>query len=175
MSIITQTPRIIIREYTAEDEIRFIKLLSDPLVTDYLPNRTPDDNRVIFRDTLSDYHLGNKLTRWGIFAKANDEYIGYALLKSIEGEPSRSELGYVIQDNLKGQGIATEVSKALLSYGFSEMGLTEIFAVTSKENLPSKRVLEKAGMLPGNDMMRGEEWLSYFAITVEQWRENVRD
>jgi len=173
MSIITQTPRIIVREYTPEEEILFIKLLSDPLVTDYLPKRTPDDNRIIFRDTLNDYHQGNKLTRWGIFNKADGEYIGLGLLKSIEGEPALSELGYVIQDNLKGQGIATELSKALLTYGFVEMGLSEIYAVTSRENTPSKRVLEKAGMQAGNDIMRGGEWLNYFKITKEDWLKNL--
>jgi ribosomal-protein-alanine N-acetyltransferase len=175
MTIITQTPRIIIREYTPEEEILHIKLLSDPLVTDYLPKRTPDDNRIIFRDTLNDYHQGNKLTRWGIFNKADDEYIGLALLKSIEGEPSLSELGYVIHDKLKGQGIATEVSKALLTYGFIEMGLSEIYAVTSRENTPSKRVLEKAGMVQGNDIMRNGEWLNYFKIKVGDWRKAIED
>lgn len=173
MSIIAQTPRIIVREYTPEEEILFIKLLSDPLVTDYLPKRTADDNRIIFRDTLNDYHQGNKLSRWGIFNKADGEYIGLGLLKSIKGERGLSELGYVVHDKFKGQGIATEFSKTMLSFGFAEMGLFEIYAVTSKENIPSKRVLEKAGMQPGNDIMRAGEWLNYFKITATDWRKSL--
>src|ERR1700712_699305 len=119
--IIAQNVHITIREYSPEEEALFIELLSDKRLTDYLPKRTPDDNRVIFRDTQTDYRNGVKLSRWGIFNNDDDEYIGLALLKSIEGEPDRSELGYVIHHKFKGQGIATEVAGLLLNYGFVQM------------------------------------------------------
>ena len=64
-SIITQTPRLIVREYLPDEEVLFLELLSDPLVTDYLPKRNNDENSKIFQDALADYKKGSKLARWG--------------------------------------------------------------------------------------------------------------
>ena len=169
MAIITQTPRIIVREYLPDEEMLYLELLSDPLVTDYLPKRNNDENSKIFQDTLADYKKGVKLARWGVFDVANGDFIGFAMLKTTEEQPSIAELGYVIHDRLKGQGIATELAKALLEYGFKKINLTQIFAVTDKANTPSQKVLVKAGFMQGEDMIRGEKCLSYFQISRDVW------
>src|SRR5580692_6758501 len=77
MAIITQTPRIIVREYLPDEEALYLELLSDPLVTDYLPKRNNDENSKIFQDTLADYKKGVKLARWGVFDVANGDFIGF--------------------------------------------------------------------------------------------------
>lgn len=167
--IIAQTLRVTIREYLPEEEDLFLELLSDERLTPYLPKRDREQNSKIFKDSLNDYLQGIKLSRWGIFNNTNGEYIGLALLKVVEGESDRSELGYVIHDKFKGQGIATEVAQALIGYGFVQQHLREIFAVTDQENIASQRVLLKAGMQQGELYMRNNEWLSYFKITADQW------
>ena len=164
MAVITQTPRFIVREYLPNEEALYLELLSDPLVTDYLPKRNKEENSKIFQDTLADYEKGIKLARWGVFDAANGDFIGFGMLKTTEEQPSAAELGYVIHDRLKGQGIATELAKALLEYGFKKINLTQIFAVTDKANTPSQNVLVKAGFIQGEDMIRGEKCLSYFQI-----------
>lgn len=45
-----------------------------------------------------------------------------------------------------GRGYATEAAPAALDYGFGELGLTEIVAVTVPANLRSRRVMERLGM-----------------------------
>ncbi len=45
-----------------------------------------------------------------------------------------------------GRGYATEAARAALDYGFGELGLAEIVAVTTPANLRSRRVMEKLGM-----------------------------
>jgi ribosomal-protein-alanine N-acetyltransferase len=169
MVIITKTPRIIVREYLPDEEALYLELLSDPLVTDYLPKRNNDENSKIFHDTLADYKKGIKLARWGVFDAANGDFIGFGMLKTSENQPSVAELGYVIHDRLKGQGIATELAKALLEYGFKKIDLTQIFAVTDKANTPSQKVLIKADFIQGEDMIRNETCLSYFQISRAEW------
>jgi ribosomal-protein-alanine N-acetyltransferase len=173
MAIITQTPRIIVREFLPDEEALFLELLSDPLVTDYLPKRNNDENIKIFQDALADYKKGIKLARWGVFDAANGDFIGFGMLKTTEEQPSVAELGYVIHDRLKGQGIATELAKALLEYGFKKINLTQIFAVTDKANTPSQKVLVKADFIQGEDMIRNEKCLSYFQISRDAWLKNA--
>ena len=164
MPIITQTPRLIVREYLPDEEVLFLELLSDPLVTDYLPKRNNDENSKIFQDALADYKKGSKLARWGVFDAANGDFIGFGMLKNTEEQPSSAELGYVIHDRLKGQGIATELAKALVEYGFKKINLNLIFAVTDKANTPSQKVLMKTGFVQGEDIIRNERCLSYFQM-----------
>jgi RimJ/RimL family protein N-acetyltransferase len=45
-----------------------------------------------------------------------------------------------------GHGYATEAATAALDYGFNELGLNEIVAVTVPANWRSRRVMERLGM-----------------------------
>jgi RimJ/RimL family protein N-acetyltransferase len=45
-----------------------------------------------------------------------------------------------------GRGIATEVGRAILRYGFVDLGLPQIAGMASMGNLASQRVLEKIGL-----------------------------
>jgi len=45
-----------------------------------------------------------------------------------------------------GLGLAPEAARASLAFGFEELGLDEIVAMTATPNLRSMRVMEKIGM-----------------------------
>jgi RimJ/RimL family protein N-acetyltransferase len=45
-----------------------------------------------------------------------------------------------------GRGYATEAARAALRYGFGNLGLDEIVAVTVPKNWRSRRVMERLGM-----------------------------
>jgi len=48
--------------------------------------------------------------------------------------------------NYWGKGIATEVAKALVSFGFNTLKLHRIFALVFPDNIASSNVLVKTGM-----------------------------
>jgi RimJ/RimL family protein N-acetyltransferase len=45
-----------------------------------------------------------------------------------------------------GHGYATEAARAVIDEGFARFGLSEVIAVTSACNVPSRRVMERLGM-----------------------------
>ncbi len=55
------------------------------------------------------------------------------------------ELGYIVRSELWSQGYGTEMAEAVAAHAFSELRLDELVAFTAPGNLPSRRVLEKAG------------------------------
>lgn len=59
------------------------------------------------------------------------------------------EIGYVINPNYKGQGYATEAVKGIIDYLF-QIGFKKICAAYFIENIASKRVMEKSGMIDIN-------------------------
>ncbi|MHB1505215.1 MAG: GNAT family N-acetyltransferase [Sulfobacillus sp.] len=77
------------------------------------------------------------------------------------------EFGYDVIPSYQGQGYATEMGQALISWAFSELGLARLVATCLPTNLASCRVLEKLGLrrieeapdLTSWQMTRAE-WLS---------------
>ncbi len=145
MNIIAQTPRLLIREFTANDEKLSLIMDEDERLTQYVKKRSPAEAKQVFKDTLKDYKNKTGLGRWAIFNKADNEFIGVCMLKPSESETDKIELGYRLHFKYWGQGIATELSKAIIDYGFNKVGLLEICAVTHPHNAASQKVLLKAG------------------------------
>ena len=55
------------------------------------------------------------------------------------------EIGYVIAKDYWGQGLASEVAKSVIAYGFDTLGLEAYGICHFKENVQSRRVIEKCG------------------------------
>lgn len=55
------------------------------------------------------------------------------------------ELAYRLPFAQWGHGYATEMARAVLAHGFATLGLARVIGLTWPENVPSQRVLEKAG------------------------------
>ena len=71
--------------------------------------------------------------------------IGFGLGYDVERLPA--EIGYWLGEPFWNQGILTDVLSAVTEYAIQPHGLTRIFAVPFEWNLPSFRVLKKAGYL----------------------------
>jgi RimJ/RimL family protein N-acetyltransferase len=57
-----------------------------------------------------------------------------------------AEIGYWIGRPFRGQGYCTEAARAVIEYGFHELGLFRIYAGHFVRNPASGRVMEKIGM-----------------------------
>jgi RimJ/RimL family protein N-acetyltransferase len=55
------------------------------------------------------------------------------------------EIGYRLAQPFWGQGLATEIVRATLAYGFESLGLRSIIAIVQPANVASVRVIQKVG------------------------------
>ena len=55
-------------------------------------------------------------------------------------------LGWILHRDFHGMGLGTEISRALVKFGFEELGLHRMYANCYAENRASSRIMEKAGM-----------------------------
>lgn len=83
---------------------------------------------------------------WGMVIKETEELIGTFAFVSISDRDQVAELGYAIGKNWWNQGYTTEAGRAILSFGFDQLGLNRIQAVHDIRNPASGRVMEKLGM-----------------------------
>jgi|SRR6185437_8546674 len=164
MNVIVTTQRLIVREFVPEEEETLVNLYKDERVNKYVTKRSDDQTRQKFAEALAEYKAGSGLSRWGVFNPADNDFIGVCILKPADSDPTRIELGYVLAAKYWGRGLATELCRALIFYGFEDKGLTEICACTHPENIASQKVLLKAGLeRDGNVFWHGDN-LPFFRI-----------
>jgi ribosomal-protein-alanine N-acetyltransferase len=70
-----------------------------------------------------------------------------ALIGHVGLSPARGsvEIGYAIEERLEGHGFATEAVRAATEWALATLGIPEILGIVAADNVPSCRVLEKAG------------------------------
>jgi len=81
---------------------------------------------------------------WGMFLKETGKLVGncgYIALQNFCGE-----VNYFVAPQHRGRGFAPEALRALLSFGFNDLGLLRIQARCDLDNLSSERVMQKIGM-----------------------------
>jgi RimJ/RimL family protein N-acetyltransferase len=141
------TDRLTLRRFTLEDLDLLYRLYSDPEVMRYVGGvKTRAQTEALFKSRVLDYYQEFPgLGMWATVERASGACIGTHLLNHIQGE-TLIQVGYVLFSAYWGRGYATEMSIAILRYGFTELGLPEIFAITDLPNVASQRVLLKAGL-----------------------------
>lgn len=84
-----------------------------------------------------------------------------------------AELGYWIALPAWGHGYATEAARRVVAFGFDNAGLDGIHALALTENLASRRVLEKSGLLYQGlatvDARGTNATVATFALTRAEW------
>jgi ribosomal-protein-alanine N-acetyltransferase len=105
---------------------------------------TADDARMFLALDAAERVSGGSV-RFAIRADG-DSLVGIVSLHQIDRDRLRAELGYWIGVPWWGRGYATEAAKAVVRYGFDELGLHKIHAHYLTRNPASGKVLERIGM-----------------------------
>lgn len=133
------------RRFVEADAPLLAAMNMDPEVMRYIrpPDTEPDEAleraRAIIARQRGNYGL------WAIEDKSTGEFLGWGALKDLDGNPE-IEVGYGLRREAWGRGVATEVARELVRYGFEDLGLERIVAVTQPPNMASRNVLTKLGM-----------------------------
>ena len=100
-------------------------------------------------------------------------FSGWAGIDRIRGTDS-GQLGWYLRSDRWGRGYATEASRLLLDFSFSELHRTTMWATADPDNLASLRVLEKSGLTHQGltspvQTWRGTRPRVLLTIEAEQW------
>ena len=72
--------------------------------------------------------------------------IGTCGFTRIDCKKSLGEVGYVLNKNYWGQGLAPEALQRVVQFAFEVLGLNRVESRFMEGNIPSRKVMEKAGM-----------------------------
>jgi [ribosomal protein S5]-alanine N-acetyltransferase len=122
-----------------ELKVRYIPSQQDPAVQKDL------DEAIVFwlAGTLNHPDKFEWYTNWVIILKQVNVSVGGIGFAGFPDHDGKSMVGYGLDLQYHGKGIATEALKAIIQWGFMEHSLKKIIADTPIKNIPSQRVLVK--------------------------------
>ncbi|HWS99923.1 MAG TPA: GNAT family N-acetyltransferase [Pyrinomonadaceae bacterium] len=141
-----ETDRLLLRQFTLADLDALAQIFADPEVVKHLGSGQPassEETEMALRSIIAHWGL-HGFGRWATVHRPTRELIGYGGLRSFHGEP---ELVYLLKKSYWGRGLATELARACLKFGFEERGFERVIAMAKTANAASHRVMEKSGML----------------------------
>ena len=159
------TARLLLRQLRLEDVEAIYAYASDPEVaryTTWYPHQSLGDASTFLEDVVNRYQA-KEPADWGLVLASSNQLIGTCGFTYIKTAHSRAEVGYAMSRLHWGHGLMTEALDAVLSYGFTALGLNRIEARTVVDNRMSQRVLEKChmqyeGVLRQQMRIKGQYW-----------------
>lgn len=179
---ILETPRLTLRELTAEDADALARILSDPETMRYYP--APYDRAGVEQwiERNRQRYKEHKVGLWAMVLKSTvlesaalesmppqstGELIGDCgiIRQEVEGE-HLYEIGYHLRRDFWGRGFATEAAIACRNWAFARLKTDRLISLIRPENLPSRRVAERNGMTIWKEInWRG---LQHYVYAVER-------
>lgn len=179
MPVQIETERLILREFIEDDWQEMVAYWRNPLYQRYYPElddiegtvwhllttfiaQQQDDPRRIFQLVIERKDDGRMIGNCGIRVNAP--------------EHRQANIGYELNPDEWGQGFATEAARAIVRFGFENLGLHRIWAECNADNGGSVRVLTKLGMqrearFREHQWFRGRWWdTEIYALLEGEWR-----
>lgn len=148
LQIILETDRLILRQPTVDDASFMLRLVNDPTWLQYI-----GDRNVHTLEEAKQYLLNGAIKSFAdhgfgfgmVCLKETDTCIG---LCGFVKRPFLDDvdIGFAFLPAFTRQGYAYEIANATLHYGFTQLQLPRIIAITTPDNLASIQLLKKIGL-----------------------------
>jgi len=142
------TPRICLRKMMKSDSHDMYEYARQEEVTRYLlwdPHTSETYTYKYLSYLQSRYRMG-EFYDWAVVTRDTYKMIGTCGFTRFNTESNSAEVGYVLNPDFWGKGIAPEVVSKVVAFGFNELRLNRIEARYMEGNTRSRRVMEKVGM-----------------------------
>lgn len=108
------------------------------------------DGTVEMVEKIEGLYAQGELIHWGIFEKESGALMGscgyYRGFKAGAGE-----LGGILRSAYRNKGVMKPAMELAIQFAIETMGLSSVFAITSKENIPAQKLLTKLGFVFQDD------------------------
>ncbi|AFZ35804.1 GCN5-related N-acetyltransferase [Stanieria cyanosphaera PCC 7437] len=163
-----ETQRLILRDFQQNDVDQLARIFANPQVMQFSP--TGILSALETKEKVDSFITSYKTLgfgKWAIVFKETKELIGYCgiAVEQIDKVPKR-EIGYRLDPNFWGKGLAIEAASATVQYGFEQLKFAYILGIVEQANTTSVRVLKKLGM-------RYERKTIFYGVEMDVYRLNA--
>lgn len=161
------TDRLTLRQLKITDDQEIFTLRSDTEINKYLDRQSAnsiDDARAFINRVNENISKNNSLY-WAITLSDKNIMVGTVCLFSFSDENGNCEIGYELLTNFQGNGIMKEAVEKVIDYAFNKIKVQKIEAFFHKDNLSSKKLLEKLSFKYSNNHDEPNPNLMYYYLT----------
>jgi RimJ/RimL family protein N-acetyltransferase len=175
-----ETPRLILREFRADDFAALFEMESRPETARFEPERSADDVRKYLEDAALQALAQPRIHyRFAVTIRPDDCAGGLVgIARNIEMTRDW-EIGWMVHPDAWGQGYASEAARRVVDFAFKELDAHRVVAFCDVENRASERVMQKLGMrheatMRQTRLLRGE-WRDelLYAILESEWAQSM--
>lgn len=150
---ILETERCVVKELSLNDLEDLFELYSDGEIDKYTDPLYPyEEEKEFQRAYIENMYRYFGYGMWLVFSKETGELIGRAGLEHREyHDEIELELGYIIGTKYQGQGLATEICKAILDYAKENTGFERINTLIEDGNTVSEKLTKTLGFVHAED------------------------
>ncbi|MDI2586700.1 GNAT family protein [Psychrobacillus sp. NEAU-3TGS] len=181
MSSVLVSSHVFLREMEEKDWMDVHKYASMEAVCKYQPwgPNSEEESKDFVNQVLTDAKRVER-TRFvfSIVEKETGSMVGAGEFNIRDSQNKTGEIGYIVNPDYWGKGLATETAKVLVDFGFEQLNLHRIFATCDPRNIASAKVLEKTGMVQEGrmreDLLLKDGWRDSFlySILYHEWKSN---
>ncbi|MBU2968868.1 GNAT family N-acetyltransferase [Pseudoalteromonas sp. C2R02] len=148
MTILIETPRLKMREFTLDDLDAVYAFSINEDVTKYTGDlgmvKTKQDAKDVIINVWQAEYKKYGYARYALLCKETDKVIGFCGIKYLP-EEQRPDIGYRMLPKYWGKGLGFEAVKATMDYATNVLRLDNVIAEAVDENIASNKILLKAG------------------------------
>lgn len=169
---VLQTERLTLRPLVAADAELYAGMRYHPKVAEWLSVSEADPVEAA-RAAIERFELSwqeRRYAPWGLFRDGH--LIGHGGLNYVP-EFEATEVLWALHPETWGKGYATEMARAALRYGFEDLGLELIFAITKPDNLASQAVMKRLGLTYRRNVVYREIDAVWFDVSREAFEKRT--
>ena len=144
-----ETARLLLRRWSDTDREPFARFNADPRVMEFYPAPLTREQSDALIDRAETHFLRHGYGPWAVELRSTGQFLGYVglFIPAFQAHFTPCvEIGWRLDADHWGKGLATEGARAVLDHAFNALALPEIVSFTTPANLRSIRVMEKIGM-----------------------------
>jgi len=143
--MVFKTERLIVKPIAEVHKNEFVELLTAEEIISTIPQKRPSKENIEMKFQIALSFDGNiranNISLLGFFEQNKNDLIG--LVGFLTNNKNERELGYRFRRPFWGKGYATEITKEMINYSFTELDFKKITADVWVENIASNKVLCK--------------------------------
>lgn len=143
-----RTDRLLLRRWREADLAPWAAMNADPEVREHLGELLTRERSDAVVAEMQAAFDERGFGWWALEARESGEFIGRVGLDEVDDDMPFAgvDIGWRLARAAWGHGYATEAALACLAFGFETLGLTEVVASTTVNNLRSQAVMRRIGM-----------------------------
>ncbi|WP_262148269.1 GNAT family N-acetyltransferase [Chryseobacterium foetidum] len=147
-----ETERLHLKPLSENHVEDILKIRSNKITNKYVIRNAPKNNfdALQFILMIKERAINNESFYFGISLKNQQNLIGTICLYNFTEDRKTAEVGYELLPEFHYQGLMSEALKVVVDFGFTDVHLQEIVAMTNKFNENSKGLLLKKGFVLEN-------------------------